>query len=39
MSDCTSSEDDPFDNTVDTLDPAPDISLLGTTAPPKNAAQ
>jgi hypothetical protein len=32
MSDSTSSEDDPFDDAIDTLDPAPDISLLGTTA-------
>jgi hypothetical protein len=31
MSDCTSSEDDPFDDAVDTLDPDPDISLLALT--------
>jgi hypothetical protein len=32
MSDYTSSEDDPFDDAINTLDPVPDISLLGTTA-------
>ena len=31
MSDCTSSEDDPFDDAVDTLDPDPTISVLGIT--------